>query len=56
MSADEFEQGVVCDVSGGHNEQTSRRASQQVAVAEASVFREDDPILCIRDGTDLLVG
>ena len=54
--ADEFEQGVICDVSSGHNEQASRRASQQMAVMEVSVFRDDDPILCIRDSADLLVG
>jgi len=52
--ADEFEQCVICDVSSGHNEQTSRRASQQVAVTEVSVFRNDDPILCVGDGADLL--
>jgi len=43
-------------VSSGHNEQTSRRASQQVAVTEVSVFRNDDPILCVGDGADLLIG
>ena len=53
--ADKFQQGIIGDVSSGHNEQTSRRASQQVAVTEVHVFCDDDPTLCVSDCADLLV-
>ena len=55
VGVDALEQGIVCDVSGGHNEETSRLAAQQAAVAEVCVLRDDDPTLCVRDG-DLAVG